>query len=135
MNPEALLAHQDFVRALAARLMRESHRAEDVAQETWLKVLRTEAPREGSPRKWLAAIVRNVAHDDRRHASLTRRHEREQVPRGLAPSTAEVVEREALRKEIVDAVLALREPYRSVILLRFYEALPPRKIASRMGVP
>lgn len=33
------------------------------------------------------------------------------------------------------SVDALREPYRSVIVMRHYEGLPPREIAARLGVP
>ena len=36
---------------------------------------------------------------------------------------------------MVAAVLALAEPYRSAVLLRYYEELPPRAIARRLGVP
>ena len=31
--------------------------------------------------------------------------------------------------------LALPEPYRSTIVLRFFKALPPRRVAERQGVP
>ncbi len=40
-----------------------------------------------------------------------------------------------MQREIVDEVLALDEPYRSAILLRFFENLPPRAIAQRLDVP
>ena len=33
------------------------------------------------------------------------------------------------------AVLTLAEPYRATVLLRFFEGLPPRLIAARLGVP
>ncbi|MEZ5989327.1 MAG: carboxypeptidase regulatory-like domain-containing protein [Planctomycetota bacterium] len=36
---------------------------------------------------------------------------------------------------MADAVAALDGPYREVVLLRFYEGLPPREIASRLEVP
>ena len=32
-------------------------------------------------------------------------------------------------------LLSLEEPYRSTVALRFFEDLPPRKVAARMGVP
>ena len=41
---DALLEHQEFVRALAKSLIRDSASAEDVAQETWLSAL-TNPPR------------------------------------------------------------------------------------------
>jgi protocatechuate 3,4-dioxygenase beta subunit len=40
-----------------------------------------------------------------------------------------------VQRELVQAVLGLPEPYRTTILLRFFDGLPPRAIAKRMGVP
>ncbi|MFT7462163.1 MAG: DNA-directed RNA polymerase specialized sigma24 family protein, partial [Pseudohongiellaceae bacterium] len=51
------------------------------------------------------------------------------------PSTAEIVEREAVRRLVVDAALELDESSRAVILLRYYENLPPRTIAKRLELP
>lgn len=42
---------------------------------------------------------------------------------------------EETRRDVVDAVLGLDEPYRTAILLRYYDGLPPRRIADRLGVP
>lgn len=43
--------------------------------------------------------------------------------------------REELRRRVGEAILALDEPYRATIWLRFREQLPPRAVARRMGVP
>jgi RNA polymerase sigma factor (sigma-70 family) len=135
INPELLLAHQDFVRVLARSLVADAHDAEDVAQETWLRVLRRGKEPTRTPRTWLARIVRNAAHDKHRREASARRRKEAKLKTAAIPTTADVVEREAARKEIVDTVLGLREPYRTAILLRFYELLPPRAIASRLGEP
>src|SRR4029077_6361026 len=50
-------------------------------------------------------------------------------------STDEIVGRGARRARVVGAVLALDEPYRAVVLLRFFEHLPPRAVARRLQVP
>ena len=49
-------------------------------------------------------------------------------------SADEIRAREEVRRKVVDAVLDLDEPYRTVVLLRYYEDLPPREIAKRTGV-
>jgi hypothetical protein len=46
-----------------------------------------------------------------------------------------VSERLALQRVIGDAVTALDEPYRTMILLRFYDGIPPREIARRLEIP
>ena len=40
-----------------------------------------------------------------------------------------------MQRALVDAVLALDEPYRSAVLLRYFEGLEPAEIARRRGVP
>src|SRR5262245_24722491 len=75
MNPEALLAHGDFVRALARQLVRDPDRADDLAQQSWLNALSRKAPAVKSARAWLARIVRNASRDQ--HRSDERRERRE----------------------------------------------------------
>ncbi|MEW6747696.1 MAG: sigma-70 family RNA polymerase sigma factor, partial [Planctomycetota bacterium] len=134
-RPEALLAHDGFVRALARRLILDAHDAEDVAQQTWVAALEHPADPGRPLRRWLAAVTRNFALRVRRDRGRWHRLQ-QALPRPAgAPSTEEVILREALRRQVVDAVLGLAEPYRSAILLRFYEDLPPREMARRLQVP
>jgi DNA-directed RNA polymerase specialized sigma24 family protein len=109
-GPTALLGEADFVRVLARSLPADAAAAEDVAQEALVAWLSRGPERAGALRAWLASAVRKLVR---------------------LPSTAEVVEREALRAAVVRAVLALDEPYRTVILLRYYEGVPPRASAAR----
>src|SRR6185295_3219777 len=44
-------------------------------------------------------------------------------------------ERVALQHKVVEAVLGLKEPYRAVVLLHYYEGLSPTAIAARRGAP
>jgi RNA polymerase sigma-70 factor (ECF subfamily) len=134
------LEHQAWVRELARRLVSDPALAEDVAQEAWVAALESPhgppAPVErGRAQAWLAAVTRNAARQLRR--SEGRRGERERLAaRGEAlPSTAELLERAALQRRVVEAVEGLAEPYRSTLLLRYLEELPPREIARRAGVP
>src|SRR5688572_3758671 len=108
----ALLAHQDFVRALARGLV-SGDEVDDVVQETWLAAL-ARPPREpGALRGWLAAVVANRAR--RRARDASRRLDRERASaRPEALDTAPGAEdRLALEHAVVGAVLALREPYRT----------------------
>jgi RNA polymerase sigma-70 factor (ECF subfamily) len=135
LDPDRLLEHVAWVRRLAGRLCYDDARADDVAQETLLAALRT-GPRDAErPRPWLAAVARSVMRRMRR--TTERRDARERVaarPEALL-ATDEIVLRASLLRSVVDAVLALPEPYRTTILLRFFEELPPRRIAERQGEP
>jgi RNA polymerase sigma-70 factor (ECF subfamily) len=133
---ETLLTHADWVRALAGRLVADPARADDVAQETWLAALE-HPPRDARNLKgWLRAIVRNTARELGRGEK--RRTQREQAvarPEASVPSSAELVQRVHLQREIAAHVIGLDEPYRTVVLLRWYEGLFPRDIALRLGRP
>ena len=130
-----LLRHAGFLRDLARDLCRDASRAEDLEQDVWLCSLNT-PPRTGeSPRGWLATIARRLASNTRR--GDRRRLAREAVAAGLAVglSPDEVMAREQIRDTVLHAVLALDEPFREAVLLRFYEGLAPRDIAARLGIP
>ncbi len=132
---DLLLEHSEFLAALSARLVSSGADAEDLLQETWLSALRHPPADAGAVRAWLAKVVRN--HARQQHRSRRRRAAREQwVARdeGL-PSTDDIVARENARRAVVDSLSELAEPYRSTLLLRFYEDLPPRDVAARLGVP
>ncbi len=136
-NPDqALLLEQvSWMRRLAHALVADRELAEDLVQETCVVALER-APREaGKLRAWLAEVLRNAL---RQHArSQGRRLAREElVARHEALEPADhLVERVLLQRELVSAVLELDEPYRSTLLLRFFEELPPREIARRTGTP
>jgi len=132
---EALLAEADHVTALARALVTDPATADDVAQATWMDVLRARRHSIVDPRAWLATIVRRRALRARRSETRRAHHERAAVATRTddsAPSTAELAARVAMHRELVDAVLALDEPYRETIVLRFFENLDADAIALRM---
>ncbi len=135
LDPETLLAHAGFVRALARSLVWEEDAAADLEQDTWLAALRRPEPAPRSWRAWLAAVASNLAR--MRIRGARRREARERVasvPEAL-PSAAELLEREDARRKVVEMVLELDEPYRSTVVLRYLQELPPREVAARQGVP
>lgn len=138
---EALLAHDEFVRALARALVRDPHRADDLAQQTWLRAVRAGVARieslgDGIGRRgWFAAVARRIRMDDARGDARRARRERlVAVPDAVVPSPEELLRREASRRTVVDAVLRLDPIYRDVVVLRWFEGLPPRVIARRLGI-
>ncbi|MCZ6597638.1 MAG: sigma-70 family RNA polymerase sigma factor, partial [Planctomycetota bacterium] len=135
LRPEDYLAYAGSLRTLALQLVRDEHEADDVVQDTWLAALHRPPAERSGLRWWLGAVARNVARQSRR--SEGRRAERQRrvsVPERLPP-TEEIAERAAMHREIVDRVLSLDETYRVVLLLRYFEDLTPKQIASQLGVP
>lgn len=135
LRPEELLSHLEGLQALAYRLVRNATAAEDLVQETLLAAL--ENPPKGgfSPGPWLARVARNRATDRLRESSRRTARERDASVDEALPSPEELVERAEQRRILVEAVTALEEPYRSVLLLRYVEGYTPKVIARRSGVP
>ena len=90
-DPDLLLEHAEFLKAIARGLLRDEHEAEDIAQDTVLAAIE-KAPGPGSLRGWLAAVTRNLART--RLTSRSRRRDRER--RGARPEDSEPSVEEAL---------------------------------------
>ncbi len=132
-DPENLLANAARVRALARALVSDVNEARDIEQTAWRRAL--ESGKAFDSPQWLATIVRNVARS--RWRDRTRRAEREQrvaIERGPIPTPEEVLQREELRRGVVEHVLALEDPWRTTIVLHYLEERDLRDVADAMGV-
>jgi RNA polymerase sigma-70 factor (ECF subfamily) len=135
ISVETLLAERPWVESLARTLVRSDATAADVVQETWLAALR-HAPREPSAlRAWLSRVVRNEAFQSMRRAARRERWESSASSPPPTESPEETVARAEAHRRVVDAVMSLDEPYRTAVLLRFFEGLASAEVAKRTGVP
>lgn len=130
---DRLLADLGWIRALAHRLARDPAVADDVSQQACLLALE-HRPRIGL-RAWCATVVRNLVREHVRSEHRRQRRETAAARADAAASVHDLVARAQAQRDLVQAVLALEEPYRGTVLLRFFEGLPPREIAARTGVP
>lgn len=132
---ESLLGHRAWLRTLATHLVAEGE-VDDVLQQTWMAALRSGPPPDDRPsRPWLATVLRNVVRMN--HRSATRRKRREEVVSEdcSAPASPEqVVARVRLERRLAGLVTRLDEPFRTTILLRYYEGLSAAEIARRQEV-
>lgn len=132
---DALLAQREWLSRLARSLVADPGTADDLVQRTWIRFLQS-PPRSGSAlRSWLRAVLRNEARQTWRAAARRTAHEsiaREPAP--VDPPDA-VVARVEEQRRVAAAVMELEEPYRTTVLLVFYEGLAPSEIAARTGVP
>ncbi len=133
LSAETLLEHDAFVRAVARGLLGKDDESADVAQETWLRALGGGPRERGALRGWLGRVAGNLARD-RRRSEMRRTVREERVARGEAQeSVAAAFERLSVQRDVVTAILALDEPYRGVVLLRYFHELEPQAIAARLG--
>lgn len=131
--PESVLAHGESLRSLARALLGDRDAAEDAVQDTWVRYLESRPTQGAGLGGWLATVLRRLVSNRKREAA--RRAERERASaRRESVDEPSLRDREQALRSVVEAVLALEEPYKAVVLLRWFEGLPPREIAARLGI-
>ena len=140
-RPQAAFAalvheHQDRVFGLAMHLTGSHDAASDVAQEAFIRLWKhrdtVEPARAGA---WLLRVTRNLAID---HYRATRRHRCDAEPDEQAdgaPLPDEQAERAALRADLDAALGTLREPFRSLLVLREVQGLTYDEIGDVLALP
>ena len=127
-----LTAELAWLRRLARALLGE----DDVAHDTWIAGA-TRAPTDDRPlRPWLDRVARNLSRMAVR--TRDRRIAREVATAELAEPAAtpeQLVRRVEIQRLVAGEVLALAEPYRSPVLLHYFEELSCAEIARRHGLP
>ncbi len=131
---EELLQHSGWLRRLAQRLVGEDM-AEDLLQDTWLAALRRPPRAAESLPAWLATVLRNRAADHHRAGRRQRawRERTESLP-AVQTKPEDLAHQVELQTELSQEVLQLSEPLRQVILMRYFQGLPPRKIAAELDI-
>lgn len=132
---DELLEHAPWVRRLATKLVRDAAAADDLAQEVWVTAMRGAPPTLRNPKAWLASVARSLAFTDARTRQRRTAREQSRGPEDDAPAADEVVAEAELERSVAARVLALPEPYRTVLLMRFYRDLKPAQIARSLGRP
>ncbi|MGE3165456.1 MAG: sigma-70 family RNA polymerase sigma factor [Planctomycetota bacterium] len=134
MEIEGLLQHSDFLEHLVGHLVDDDASADDLRQEVWVARLERPPTSIRSWPAWVTRVARNLASNRRRAEARRAKNE----ARGPVPSRpftpAETLQREELRRRVVEAVFALDEPYLSTVLHRFYDDLTPSEIAQAHGI-
>src|SRR5262245_33795825 len=128
--------HLPTVLAVARRMLKDDAEAEDVAQETLLRLWRNAAGLELGPhgvRPWLRRVVSNLCIDRvraRRNTTVV-----ETVPEEIAPATQmrQLAERE-LGQRVDAALKALPERQRLALTLFHYEGMSQIEVGDVMGI-
>lgn len=147
-DPQALAAlfeqHFDRVYGLVFRLLGDRHSAQDATQEVFLKVHRAAHTLDPSrdPEPWITTIAYNVCRDLWRSGAyrLTRQAVSIDDPEHgdtLLTSRADDPEQALIAAErrgiVQQAIGALHEPLRAVVVLREYQGLSYERIAELTG--
>lgn len=140
---ELVRRHADWVRASAARQLRDGHMAEDAAQAVFL-VLSKKAGTLGERTPlgpWLFGVLRLVARAALRDERRRRRHEQRAAEEAMAEVARSAGSDEALTAEewsrvaqvLDDSVARLRRGDRDAVLLRFYQRKSFAEVGAALG--
>ena len=136
--------HQGFVYSLCYTLVGHQMEAEDLAQESFVKLYRSLGGfrRGAALRPWLRKITTNVCVDalrKRRGATLPIEDVLGSADEPSARSSDELPEEAALaresRRDVRGLLLSLPVDYRAVLALRYLEDLSYQEIAEALAVP
>jgi len=118
--------------------------AEDLFQETWIRVLERGHQYDGKHEfsTWLFAVARNLTIDQMRkkkHISLDAPSGDEETapldPPDMSPSALDVVAQHEHAERIGTALTSIPAEYREAVVLRFQEGLALEEIATVTGAP
>ena len=137
---QTVLPHLDAAYNYARWLTRNDMEAEDVVQDACIRAMRfLPSLRDGNARRWLFAIVRNAWYS--RAARRTGSVERSPLGTGSSelPDNAPDPEERLLRQHAVSRVRQALEQlppdFREVLVLREFEEMSYKEIASVVAVP
>jgi RNA polymerase sigma-70 factor (ECF subfamily) len=138
--PVLVQRHRARVFAFVLRLTQDRSQAEDVLQETWLRVVRGAAAYQATAKftTWLYTIARNVCVDGARRERHRAAEPLEEEPRDAGTPWNDPERGAAsaeLRPLLEAAVAALPEEQREVFLLRELAGIPFAEIARMTRAP
>jgi len=127
--------HQDKVLSLSYRVLGDWHRAEDVAQETFLRVHRAAKHYRPEARftTWLYRIVVNLCLDEQRKRAKPAVSLEDAAVEALAESDGNTAERKEVAEFVRTAVDELPERQRLAVILHRYDGLSHGKISEVTG--
>lgn len=132
---QQLEQNQGFVRGLARTLLADESLVDEVVQRAYLAALRSPPDQAGRFRGWVSVVVRNTARTVLRDEGRRAARERGAARPEEAPAPADPIEVAELRAFLAEGVLSLREPYRTTVILYYYQELDSVEIGALQGVP
>ena len=131
----ALSEDSAWILDLARRLVVDASHADDLAQEAWIQATVRPPSNPERLRTWIYSVLRNLANRSRRTDARRRRRERYAArTERVDHSAGDILQRAELERSVRHAVLELPEPYRSTVLLRYFEGRSSAEIAQEQGV-
>ncbi|UVI29031.1 RNA polymerase sigma factor [Paenibacillus spongiae] len=121
---------RSIVYALALSIVRNKPAAEDILQETFVRVYEKAGTyRAGSnPKAWIVTIARNLAYDVLRRESKSRSGEIQEVMCTAGDSIEQ-------RLALTDALFQLEVMERQIVVMHVVAGLKHHEISTQLGIP
>ncbi|MDJ0974452.1 MAG: sigma-70 family RNA polymerase sigma factor [Planctomycetota bacterium] len=132
-SPQSLTANREGLVRIARSLVGNQADAEDLVQESLVAALESEDVR--SPDAWLKGTTRRMAWKHLRGKGRRRTRERAAARPEHLPAADEVAAAVEIQRNVLDALEALEPIYRTTLWMRYFQDVPPRRIAAAQGVP
>jgi len=143
---ELIHRYQERLRRYLIRLTEDRDFAEDILQETWMRVVTRGSQFKGDSQfsTWLFAVARNLVRDQRRKKRIqagsldVTTSAGEEMPLELVSMDSTPFEHFAnleRKRALRDALRALMPHHREVIELRYLHELSPTEISRMIGAP
>jgi RNA polymerase sigma-70 factor, ECF subfamily len=143
---ELVLRYQRPVFGVIVRVVRDQARAEELAQDTFVRAFRALHTYDMQRRfaAWLLTIAHHVAIDDVRKGTLETVSLNElaedgspamQIPDSKSPTPAAIAERAELADVLRTAISRLRPEYRELVSLKYEQDLEYDEIVEITGLP
>jgi len=125
----AVEQYQNMVYRIALHYFGNPYDAEDIVQETFLRLYGQEQHFESADhlRRWLMRVTVNLCKDTLKSPWRKRRVALDQIPEQPSFDRTE-------QKELYREVMALPEKYRTILNLYYYEELSTKEIAALLNV-
>jgi RNA polymerase sigma-70 factor (ECF subfamily) len=133
----ALARYEAPLLRYATRLLGDVDRAQDVVQDTFLRLCREDPARlDGHLAEWLFTVCRNRARDVRRKDSRSEALDAQALAEhpSVSPTPVRLLEQQEDAQEVLALVLTLPRSQQEVVRLKFQDGLSYREISAVTGL-
>ena len=131
--------YKDMVFRTSLLMVGDEHRAEDMLQETFVKVYKSKDKFKGDEsgfRQWLYRITINICIDNHRREPTSSLSLEEMSERGFEPAeTGSAYAKFEERDEVWQTMKSLDSKHRLIVILRYFHELSYEEIAQILDIP
>lgn len=131
---DRLLRHREWLQHLARSLTLDESQADEVVQQTWLAAIRSSGKNIEiirNPRSWLGTVAKRKLFSLWSSRVVASKREKRVAREEVVSGEFHHVDQEDTQRVLVAAVSELKEPYRSTLILHFFDGFSYEEIARR----